>query len=73
MIQARNKHWDEMRPEYDFSTGVRGKYAARFAQGSKVIVLEPDVAEVFTTPDDVNAAPRALIGIIRRQSEQATP
>ena len=37
----------EMRDEYDFSEGVRGKYASRFAEGSNVIVLDPDVAEVF--------------------------
>jgi hypothetical protein len=37
----------EMREEYDFSNGVRGKYAERFAKGSNVIVLDPDVAEVF--------------------------
>lgn len=57
---------DEMQAEYDFSAGVRGKYATRFAQGSNVVVLEPDVAEVFATADDVNAALRALIRIIRR-------
>jgi hypothetical protein len=61
---------DEIQPEYDFRTGVRGKYAARFEQGSNVVVLDPDVTEVFATPDDVNAALRALIGIIRRQTEQ---
>ena len=37
----------EMRDEYDFGGGVRAKYAARFAEGSNVIVLDPDVAEVF--------------------------
>ena len=48
----------EMRPEYDFSKGVRGKYAARFARGSKVVVLDPDVAAEFKTSDAVNAALR---------------
>ena len=45
--------------EYDFSEGVRGKYADRFAEGSNVVVLDPDVAEVFKTPRDVNEALRA--------------
>ena len=52
---------DEMRAEYDFSAGVRGKYAARFAQGSKVVVLAPDVAAVFRSAREVNAALRREI------------
>jgi len=50
----------EMREKYDFSNGVRGKYAERFAEGSNVIVLDPDVAEVFGDPKAVNDALRAL-------------
>ena len=38
---------DEMRPEYDFSKGVRGKYAQRFREGTNVVVLDPDVAAEF--------------------------
>ena len=41
------KQDSDMREEYDFSEGVRGKYAERFAQGSNVVVLDPDVANVF--------------------------
>ena len=36
---------DEMRSEYDFSGGIRGKYAAAFARGTNVVVLAPDVAD----------------------------
>ena len=50
----------EMREEYDFSSAVRGKYAERFAEGSNVIVLDPDVAEVFSDASAVNAALRLL-------------
>jgi hypothetical protein len=50
-----------MRPEYDFSKGVRGKYASRIAKGSKVVVLEPDVAAKFGTSRDVNQALRELV------------
>lgn len=71
MNPAPDDQSDEMESEYDFSTGVRGKYAARFAQRSNVVLLEPDVAEVFSSPDEVNAALRALIGIIRRQTGRA--
>jgi len=63
----------EMLEEYDFSGGVRGKYAARFQQGSHVVVLDPDVAQVFADSESVNRALRALAGIIREQSEKAHP
>ena len=49
---------DEMREEYDFSKGIRGKYAKRFAEGSNVVVLDPDVAAAFKTPKSVNSALR---------------
>lgn len=63
----------EMQEEYDFSGGVRGKYAARFAPGSQVVVLDPDVAQVFSDSESVNRALRALVGIIQNQSEKAHP
>jgi hypothetical protein len=44
----------ELREEYDFSKGVRGKYAKRFAEGSNVVVLEPDVAAKIGSAEDVN-------------------
>lgn len=50
----------ELRAEYDFSEGVRAKYAKRFAEGSNVVVLDPDVAEVFGDAEAVNAALRLL-------------
>ncbi len=56
-----------MRPEYDFSRGVRGKYARRYAQGANVVVLEADVARAFPSAEAVNDSLRALAGIIRRQ------
>jgi hypothetical protein len=57
----------EMLPEYDFSGGVRGKYAAEFANGSNLILLDPDVAELFPDATAVNEALRALVAIARRQ------
>ena len=50
----------ELRDEYDFRGGVRGKYAERYAKGSNVIVLDPDVAEVFPDGSAVNEALRVL-------------
>lgn len=57
--------------EYDFSKGVRGKYAERYRQGTNVVVLDPDVAEVFPDAASVNEALRALAVIIRRRSRAA--
>jgi len=57
---------DEMREEYDFSGAVRGKYAERFAKGSNVVVLAPDVAEVFTDGQAVNDALRVLADSVRQ-------
>lgn len=56
----KKKPEDELRDSYDFSGGVRGKYAARYAEGSNVVVLEPDVAKKFPTSEAVNAALRRL-------------
>ncbi len=52
---------DELRPEYDFSGGIRGKYAARVARGTNVVVLDRDVADVFKTSKAVNAALRSQL------------
>jgi hypothetical protein len=52
-----------MRSHYDFSGGVRGKYAARYAEGPNVVVLAPDVAEVFPDSVAVNEALRTLVRI----------
>jgi hypothetical protein len=56
----------EMLDEYDFSKGIRGKYAKRFAEGTNVVVLAPDVAEFFPDSASVNAALRALVGVARK-------
>lgn len=58
---------DEIRPEYDFSGGVRGKYARGYAEGSNVVVLDPDLADVFPNAESVNRALRALAEIIRSE------
>ncbi|MBC7932048.1 MAG: hypothetical protein H7Z38_15935 [Rubrivivax sp.] len=64
---------NDMQDEYDFSAGVRGKYAARYAQGTNVVVLDPDVAKMFPDSESVNKALRALAEIAQRQSEKARP
>ena len=61
----------EMREEYDFSAGVRGKYAKRFEEGSNVVVLDPDVAAEFQTRQAVNDALRDQLAARRRSSDGA--
>ena len=60
----------DMLNKYDFSSRVRGKYAERYAEGSNVVMLDPDVAKVFPDAESVNQALRALADIINRQSKQ---
>lgn len=50
-----------MPDEVDFAGGVRGKYAERYAKGTNVVLLEPDVAKVYRNSDSVNRALRELI------------
>jgi hypothetical protein len=57
-----------MRAEYEFSGGVRGKYARRYAQGTNVVVLEPDVAKVFPNAEAVNRSLRSLAALARQQA-----
>jgi hypothetical protein len=56
-----------MRVEYDFSNGVRGKYAKRFKEGTNIVVLAPEVAEIFPDSAAVNDALMALVQIAKRQ------
>lgn len=61
----------EMRAEYDFSRGVRGKYAKKFARGTNIVVLEPDVARIFPDSASVNKALRALAEVAEKQKKRA--
>ena len=61
---------DEMRHHYDFSGGVRGKYAQRYAEGTNVVVLDPDVARLFPNGETVNATLRAVVEIVNIQERR---
>jgi hypothetical protein len=56
-----------MLDEYDFSKGVRGKYAKRYAEGTNIVVLSPDVAEIFHDSESVNEALRVLVKVARQK------
>ena len=65
---------DEILPEYDFSRARPNKFASRYAAGSMVVVLEPDVAAMFPSAGEANQALRALAGIIQKhQPRRAAP
>ncbi len=55
---------DEIQPEYDWSKAVRNPHAARYAAGSNIVVLEPDVAAVFPNAATVNEALRSLASVM---------
>lgn len=58
---------DEMRPEYDFSAGVRGKHHEAYKTGTNVVFLEPDIAKVFKDSESVNRALRLLLDLAKSQ------
>ncbi|HEX5368307.1 MAG TPA: hypothetical protein VFY10_02730 [Dehalococcoidia bacterium] len=59
----------DVKDEYDFSAGVRGKYAARYAEGTNIVILDDDVAEAFPDAESVNGALRAMAQIIREHGQ----
>jgi hypothetical protein len=68
MKKTQSKQRDSsMRAEYDFSNGVRGKYAKRFKEGTNIVVLAPEVAEIFPDSAAVNDALMALVQIAKRR------
>jgi len=68
----KNKHHQkEMPPEYDFSNGVRGKYAKQFVSGTNLVALAPDVAKIFPDSDSVNEMLRVVAKIIQRSKKHA--
>jgi hypothetical protein len=61
-MKPKDSTVNEMRVEYDFSKGVRGKYHKRLLEeGTNVVVLEPDIAKAFPTSDAVNDALRVVL------------
>ncbi len=67
------KRADELRPEYDLSQlkgAVRGKYAVRAQQGTNIILLDKDVAEVFHDDASVNEALRTLIRLHAQKQQR---
>ena len=69
MKKAKKMRADELRVEYkrsDFGSLVRGKYVERLRERSNVVVLDPEIADLFPNGASVNAALRALAEIAKR-------
>lgn len=66
MKKTRRSAGSSNRREYDFSAGVRGKYAGRIQGGARVVLLEPEVARVFPDSRSVNRALRLIAEIARK-------
>ena len=64
---------DDMLPEYDFTGAVRGKYYERYRQGTNVVLLDPDVAEVFRDAAAVNDALRLLVSVAEAKVSSLHP
>ena len=66
----KRKATNELRAHYDFSGGTCGKYAARYAVGTNVVVLAPDLAEVFPDSESVNEALRTFVRLSEKTARQ---
>lgn len=56
----------EMLPEYDFdySKARPNRFAGKISEERLVVVLDPEVSQVFTTAESVNAVLRALVAAL---------
>ena len=66
---------DELRPEYkreDLGPGVRGKYFEEYSKGTNLVLLNPEVAKVFTTAEAVNDALLSLINLAKKSTDRTS-
>lgn len=70
----KSQNNDEMLPEYrfDYRKARPNRFAPKIPEGSRIVILEPDIAEVFTTPESVNTILRALITTMPKRQEADT-
>jgi hypothetical protein len=68
---SKDKASNELRPEYkreDLGKGTRGKFFEEYSKGTNLVLLSPDVAEVFSTEESVNEALRSLIRLAEKST-----
>jgi hypothetical protein len=72
--RSNDEQNDDLRPQYDLGqllkTGVQGKYAQRFREGTNLVLLAPDVAEAFPTADAVNETLRLVLQLTKLRAEK---
>ncbi len=61
---------DDLRPEYDFSDGVRGKHYQAFKEGTNLVLLDPDISKVFKDSESVNHALRMLLELADKETKR---
>jgi hypothetical protein len=69
------KKADELRKEYrqeDLGRGVRGRYYREYMKGTNLVLLRPEVAQVFPTAEAVNDALQSLIEVATRSANLTT-
>jgi hypothetical protein len=75
-IELKKKPDDQLQPEYDLKSllkeGVRGKYTARYQEGTNLVLLEPEVAKAFPNEKAVNDALKLVIKLTRIQEKART-
>ncbi len=73
MSPTKKHKANELRPEYDFTGGVRGKHHAAYQAGTNVVLLDADVVKAFPDSSSVNRALRLLLEIAERQLSSKRP
>ena len=72
-MKKRTEQKDELRPEYDMKSllkgGVQGKYAARYRAGTNLVLLEPEVAKAFPNDKAVNDALKLVMKLKQVQED----
>ena len=58
---------DTMPPEYNFSEANRGVTARRYAEGANVVLVSPEVLDVFPDGAAVSEALEALAPLLRHR------
>lgn len=65
------KKQSEMLSEYDFSKGVRGKYASAYHEGVNIVKIDEDVTKIFPDSKSVNEALRTLMRLLASNQKSA--
>ena len=67
---AKSKKW-EMRKEYDFSQARPNRYAKKYAEGTNIVMIDPDLVQFFPDSKSINATLRALVALLPESKSKA--